>query len=138
MALGTPPPLGGKNDHYNRVEPLRGISDIPRFVKDVCKGFFSRLGYSFKMVWNTGHWILFAMLTLTTLIGVLPIIGSLLSREILNELQNIISERLVADTLGTSYTAVFWGSMVMFLLIFFQRHILVESSTIKFTTQWRG
>ncbi len=119
MAIGTPPPVGGKQDHYKRVEPLKGFRDIPRFLRDLGVGFFSRLFYTFKMVWDTGHWILFAMLSITVLTGILPIVGSLLSREILNELQNVISERLVAETLGDAYNAVFWGSMVMFLLVFF-------------------
>ena len=119
MAIGTPPPVGGKQDHYNRVESLKGIGDIPRFLRDLFVGFFSRLFYTFKMVWDTGHWILFTMLAITVLTGILPIVGSLISRAILNELQNVISARLVADTLGTAYNAVFWGSMVMFLLVFF-------------------
>lgn len=116
-----PPPGGGRGirDPYNRVQPPEGIGDIPRFLKELVSGFFFRLFYTFKMVWDTGHWILFAMVTITVFTGIMPIIGSLISKEILNELQNIISDRLVAETTGAAYTAVFWGSMVMFLLIFY-------------------
>ena len=71
------------------------------------------------MVWDTGHWILFTMIIITVFTGIMPIIGSLISKEILNELQNIISQRLIADTVGGAYVAVFWGSMVMFLLVFY-------------------
>ena len=112
-------PPGGMKDYYNRVKPLKGFSDIPRFLKDILVGFFSRLFYTFKMVWDTGHWILFAMIGISVFTGVMPIVGSLISKEILNELQNIISSRTVAQTVGQAYTAVFWGSMVMFLLVFF-------------------
>ena len=112
-------PRGGMKDHYNRVKPLKGIKDIPRFLKDVIVGFFSRLLYTFKMVWDTGHWILFAMVAIAVFTGIMPIIGSLISKEILNELQNIISDRTVAEAMGEAYTVVFWGSMVMFLLAFY-------------------
>ena len=107
------------NDHYNRVKPPKGISDIPRFLKDVVTGFFSRLFYTFKMVWDTGHWILFMMVAISVLTGIMPIVGSLISKEILNELQVIISSRTVAEATGEAYTAVFWGSMVMLLLGFY-------------------
>ena len=106
-------------EFYNRVDPPSGIKDIPRFLKEILGGFFSRLFYTFRMVWDTGHWILFAMVLISVFNGILPIIGSLISKEILNELQNIISSRTVAETVGDAYTAVFWGSMVMFLLVFY-------------------
>ncbi len=110
---------GGMDDPYNRVKPPKGIKDIPRFLRELITGFFSRLLYTFKMVWDTGHWILFAMILITVFTGIMPIVGSLISKEILNELQNIISGRIVAQTVGQAYQAVFWGSMVMFLLIFY-------------------
>ncbi|MBO7309889.1 MAG: ABC transporter ATP-binding protein [Clostridia bacterium] len=113
------PPTGGIKEPYNRVVPPNGIKDIPRFLKELIKGFFSRLFYTFKMVWDTGHWILFALLIITIFTGLLPIIGSLISKEILNELQNVISEKLIAEATGSTYQVVFWGSMVMFLLIFY-------------------
>ena len=112
-------PPGGMKDYYNRVKPPKGLKDVPRFFKDVIVGFFSRLFYTFKMVWDTGHWILFAMVGISVFTGIMPIVGSLISKEILNELQNIISSRTVAEAVGQSYTVVFWGSMVMFLLVFY-------------------
>lgn len=71
------------------------------------------------MVWKTGRWILIALALIAFLEGVLPIVGAILSKDILNELQNIISQRVAADVSGQAFTAVFWGSMVMLLLIFY-------------------
>ncbi|MBQ2999295.1 MAG: ABC transporter ATP-binding protein, partial [Clostridia bacterium] len=113
-----PPPVG-KDPYKNRPKPLQGIKDLPRYLREVIGGFFSRLGYIFSMVWKTGHWILLAMILVSLLTGILPIVGSLLSREILNELQGIVTARAAAQLSGGSYAAVFWGSMVMFLLIFY-------------------
>ncbi len=103
----------------NKVTPPKGIKDLPRFFGELVGGFFSRLAYIFNMVWQTGHWILFAMLLCSVLSGIMPIVGSLISKEILNELQNIISDRVLADATGTAVTVAFWGSMVLLLLIFY-------------------
>ena len=119
MAAATPPRGGAIKEPYNRVAPPKGIKDVPRFLRDIVVGFFSRLLYTFKMVWDTGHWILFAMLLVTVFTGIMPIIGSLISKEILNELQNVISARIMTETVGDTYVAIFWGSMVMLLIIFF-------------------
>ena len=103
------------NDPYDRVPQPRTISEVPVYLGKLMSGFFSRLAYTFKMVWETGHWILVCMVIIAVLSGIMPMIGSLISKEILNELQNVI----VADATGVGAAAVFWGSMAMSLLIFF-------------------
>ena len=103
------------NDPYDRVPPPKNIREVPQYLGKLISGFFSRLAYTFKMVWETGHWILVCMVIIAVLSGIMPMIGSLISKEILNELQNVI----VADATGVGAAAVFWGSMAMSLLIFF-------------------
>lgn len=109
----------GKDPYQNRPKAPSGLRDLPRYLREVIVGFFLRLGYIFAMVWKTGHWILFAMILVSLLTGILPIVGSLLSREILNELQGIVTLRATAEFSGATYATVFWGSMVMLLLIFY-------------------
>ena len=109
----------GKDPYKNRPSAPKGISDLPRFLKELIFGFFFRLFYICRMVWRTGPWILIVMLLSAILMGILPTVGALLSKEILNELQNIISDQVASQVSGEAYTAVFWGSMVMFLLIFY-------------------
>ena len=99
-----------RNENANKVPPPKGLKDLPRYLKAVVGGFFERLFYTFRMVWETGRWILIAMVLIAIFNGVMPVVGSLISKEILNELQVVIS--------GAS-PMLFWGSMVMFLLIFF-------------------
>ena len=113
-----PPPAGQDPYSKNRPKKPQGLRDLPRYLREVICGFFSRLGYIFAMVWQTGHWILFAMILVSILTGILPLVGSLLSREILNELQGIVTERATVELSGSAFTTVFWGSMVMLLLIF--------------------
>ncbi len=116
--FGGPPPAN-PNNQQGSVNPPKSFNDIPRFCKELIGGFFSRLFYIVSMVWKTGKWILVFLVIIALLEGILPIVGALLSKEILNELQVIISDRVAASISGTAFTAVFWGSMVMFLLIFF-------------------
>ena len=113
------PPLMGKDPYQNKPKPPKGVKDIPRFLWQWLGGFFSRLIYIFKMVWRTGPWILIVLLLTAVLTGILPIVGAYLSKDILNELQNIIAAQAAAQVSGATFTAVFWGSMVMFLLIFY-------------------
>ncbi|MBQ9086854.1 MAG: ABC transporter ATP-binding protein [Clostridia bacterium] len=110
----------GKDPYQkNRPKPPGGIREIPRFVREMVVGFFTRLSYIFQMVWKTGPWILFVMMFTAVFSGVMPIVGSLLSKEILNELQAVISDRVAAEVSGAGFFVSFWGSMVMFLLIFY-------------------
>ena len=130
---GYGPPPGRVNDQ-NRPKPAAGLRDLPRYLREVVFGFFSRLFYIVRLVWATGRWILFLMILTAILTGILPIIGSLLSREILNALQGIISDRVAADVSGQSFVAVFWGSMVMFLLIFFFLYRILNQAVSRLST----
>ena len=112
------PPRGGMGDQYNRVAPPKGIKDLPRFLRELLTGFLSRLLDTFRMVWETGHWILFAMIAIAILTGIMPLIGSLISSEILNALQDVIEGK---------GTAVFLGSMVMSLLVFYFVYKIINS-----------
>ena len=113
-----PPPMG-KDPYQNRPKAPRVLRDVPSYLRDVVVGFFSRLGYIFSMVWKTGHWILFAMILVSLLTGILPTVGAILTSAILNELQVVVTARATAEFSGGVLTAVFWGSMVMLLLVFY-------------------
>ena len=80
--MGMPPPM---REPKNSVPPPKGLRDVPRFVGALLGGFFSRLGYTVSMVWKTGPWILIVMILTCLFDGIMPIIGALLSKEILNE-----------------------------------------------------
>lgn len=116
-----------EKDPYERVERPKGISDLPRYLKELLGGFFSRLFYTFGMVWKTGPWILILMVLFAVLTGILPLVGSLISREILNELQRVITERALLEASGIDYKAAFFGSTVLVLLIFFFSYKLIQN-----------
>ncbi len=98
---------------YERVQPPKSFSDIPRYLRELFGGFFSRLFYIFSLVWKTGPWILFFLLFVSVFTGVMPVVSSIISKDILNELQNMVTARALGQLLED-----FWGSQIMFLLIF--------------------
>ncbi|MBE6595251.1 MAG: ABC transporter ATP-binding protein, partial [Ruminococcaceae bacterium] len=101
---------------YEKVAPPRSLLDVPRFLKELLGGFFSRLFYIFSLVWKSGPVFLFLMCFVALFEGCMPVLGSLLSSLILNELQIIITESALGKTFEL---AAFLGSAVMLLLILF-------------------
>ena len=123
---GPMPPFG--NDPYkNRPKPPRSLRELPKYIFELLRGFFSRLGYIVDMVWKTGHWILIAMIAVSLLTGILPVVGSLISKEILNELQGVISQNAVASATGETVSVSFLGSAAMLWLIFFFVHKILNN-----------
>lgn len=112
---GFPPPQPGQYQ-YQKVAPPRSPADLPRYLGEICGGFFSRLFYVFRLVWKSGPVFLFLMSFVALFNGLMPLAGALISKEILNRLQDVITEK----ALGTVFDIhSFWGSMVLLLLIAF-------------------
>ena len=63
------------------------------------------------MVWQTGHWILIAMLLVAVFTGVFPVIISVISKDILNALQAAVAQT-------SDDPIAIWGSSVFYLIIF--------------------
>ena len=114
---------------HERVPKPKNFRDLPRYMKEVLGGFFLRFGYVVKLVWQTGKWILFLLSFIALFQGVSPLIGSLLSKGIINELQVLVKNGGLQDS-------AFWGSWVFYLLIFLfiyriiNRIILVFSQAV--------
>ncbi len=107
MGPGMPPP--DRRGNECGVAPPKNLRDVPRFLSELIGGFFKRLAYIFKMVWETGRWIFVSLLLAAILSGLIPVISSVISKNILNELQ------MHAMWHGE---AAFWGSSVLLLIIF--------------------
>ena len=120
--FGGPPVREPK---YQKVDLPKSIGDIPRFLKEVIGGFFKRLFYIFKLVWSTSPLILATLVFISVFEGVMPLVGSLISKEILNELQTVISGRALAAVDGSAYVVSFIGSSAMLLVIFFFIHSIL-------------
>jgi len=105
------PPMGGRMPpNYQRPKPPASIRDLPRYLKELLGGFFKRFFYILKLVWNTGHWIPVLLAFVALFKGVTPVIGSLISQRILNNLQDVIKA-------GPQPESAFWSSSILYLLI---------------------
>ena len=97
MCFGPP---GRGHFEYKKTPKPTSIWDVPRFLKELLGGFFFRLIYIFKLVWKTGPWILFLMSFIALFEGLAPVIGSLISKNILNELQDAYTAYTGAETVA--------------------------------------
>ncbi|MBE6558108.1 MAG: ABC transporter ATP-binding protein [Ruminococcaceae bacterium] len=82
------PPPGMRQFQYAQIPPPKNLGDVPRYLKALLGGFFTRMAYIFKLVWKTGPWILFAMLFIALFQGIMPVVGSKISQQVLNALQS--------------------------------------------------
>ena len=125
MFHGPPP---GARFQYAKVTPPKNIADVPRYLGELLGGFFTRMGYIFKLVWKTGPWILFAMLFFAVFQGVMPVVGSKISEAVLNELQSQYG-------LFDGDFAGFFSTSVFFLLVFMFTYNILTSivNTLKNT-----
>ena len=114
------PPFGAQRPGENKVAAPKGIKDLPRYLKELLGGFFKRLVYIFKMVWETGHWIFISLLLVSVLSGIIPVISSIISKDILNELQKVVA---------LDEKIEFFASAVMMLIIFMFVFRILENLT---------
>ena len=106
---------GGPRYEYEKVQKPQGIKDVPRYLIELFGGFFYRLGYIFVLVWKSSPLILFTMVFISIFDGVMPVIGSMISASVLDELQLVIMNR--AEGTEAELLASFWGSAVLSMLI---------------------
>ena len=92
------------------AKPPSSLRDVPRYMRELIGGFFYRLWYIIKLVWETSPAILFALVLIALFNGVMPPIVSIVSSRILNELQLSFS----VDT----GSVAFFASPIFGLLIF--------------------
>ena len=104
-------PMGGRMQYNHEwPKPPKSIGDVPRYLSELLGGFFKRFFYILKLVWNTGYWIPILLTFVALFKGVTPVIGSLISRNILNSLQEVIAK-------GGLPESAFWTSEILYFLI---------------------
>lgn len=116
-----PPPGAFSNKTTDKLKPEKpkNIRELPGYLKKLFGGFFYRLFYIFKLVWEAKPWILFLMLFMSVFNGVMPVVGAYISAALLN-------------SLASAYTAAVNGlpsefGNVMFCLILQFAYIFLNS-----------
>lgn len=109
------PPPGAVNDKYK--EPLpKSIKELPGYLKRVTVGFFSRLIYIFRLVWDTAPWIMLVLLLISVTNGILPVATAYVASMLINALSGAV----VALSNGTTveFSNVMGLLVLQFVCIF--------------------
>lgn len=97
-----PPPRHSKVNDKHRVALPRNVKDVPRYLKELISTINGRMFYIIKLVWEASPHILFVLSIMTIFKGVIPVIGSLIAKEILNYLSKAyIGEVTTFDVIAT-------------------------------------
>ena len=85
------------------------MSAFIKKAQDTCYRFF----YSFSLVWKSNPFILLCMTLVAVIQGIVPVIASLISKQLLNTLQMIIVNRSSGAEIGQ-----FWDNDIVFTIVF--------------------
>ena len=106
-------------------EKPKNIKDVPRYLRQVVGGFFSRLFYIIGLVWETNPFILILMSFFCLCDGFLPVIGAYISKDLLNGISELLHTEEAIAALGKGEASPFallfepiLGT-VLFLLLFY-------------------
>ncbi len=79
------PGMFGDNKKYAEKRPDK-LKEYPGYIIRLLKGFFSRLFYVFKLIWDTKPLILVFMSLFSVATGVIPVLTAYVTRNIVNSL----------------------------------------------------
>ena len=66
-----------------KAQKPKNLQDVPRYLKEVVGGTAGRLLYIFKLVWEARKSLLLVMLFMTVYNGVMPLVGTLITANLL-------------------------------------------------------
>lgn len=119
-----PPPIPPHYKPQPKREGPKRLRDVPRYIWDICRGFFSRLFYIVRLVWETNPWILLLLLFFCVCDGILPVVGAYIAKDLLNAVSDLLhtEETIRAVAAGSApFVWVFDAAFrtILFLLLFY-------------------
>ncbi len=121
--MNMSPPSGQINDRY-RAKPPKHFKDIPKYIKELITDTGERMFYIIKLVWEANRGVLFVMAFMTLFNGIMPVIGSLIGKEILNDLAKAYDKEL------TSFKIIAVLLIFQFIYLLFKDAISRVYSTV--------
>ncbi len=116
--MGGPPPKRPKK----KKNTPKGLRDIPRWLREVVGGFFSRLFYIVRLVFEAKPAILFLMAFFCLLSGVMPVIGAYITSALLSAIQELLKSgvSVESESIAVLLNELVNGAFrpVSFLLVF--------------------
>ncbi len=110
------PPGNKVNDQYRIPKPKK-LKDVPKYLKELIGSFTKRMLYIVKLVWEASRPILFVMAFMAVFNGVMPVIGSFIGKDILNNL-------------AKAYNGQLDGFQIISALLIFQFVYLLVNSVV--------
>ena len=83
--------------HPQRPERPKGFKAFFPYIFGLAKDFLSRLFYIVSLVWETAPLLFVGMVALCILDGVIPVIGSYITKDLLNGIQGLIGQSSSGD-----------------------------------------
>ena len=120
MNNGFAPPPDPRAMIEKLKEPKpKSLKEVPSYLKKVIGGFFSRLFYIVRLVWEARPFLLFLMVFMAIFDGIMPVIGSLISANLLNKLYIVLTH---LETLGepASFSLILTPLLLQFGFLFFR------------------
>ena len=89
-----PPPMGMRNNATEqlKVPKPKSLKEVPSYIGKVVGGTCSRLFYIFKLVWEAKPSLLLVMMFMTLYNGIMPLVGTLITANLLSEVVRSFSE----------------------------------------------
>ena len=107
-----PPPNKQAIDQY-RIPPPKNIKEIPAYLGKLLSSFFKRFGYIVKLVWEASPAIVFVMSFMALFDGVMPVIGTYISGQLINKLASAYEGKI------TNFYIITWLLIAQFGYILF-------------------
>ncbi len=104
--------MGPRNFDYNKPEKPQSFKQILPYLLKICKDLFGRLFYIFRLVWETSPFILVVLSLISLIQGVMPLIGAVASKNVINALQQN------NDTAGEGFKAIVILLIALFIYNF--------------------
>ena len=101
-----PPGMGREEMMQKLREPKpKSIKEVPRYLKNITKSFFTRLFYTVGLVWEARPSLVFLMIFMAIFNGVSPVVGAFISANLIN----VIAQSLMGTaTASEVLTALLW------------------------------
>ena len=84
-----PPPNHEMNEKLKEPKP-QSLGEVPGYLKRLISKFFFRLFYIVRLVWEARPSLLFSMMFMALFNGIMPVIGSLISANLLTKLASAL------------------------------------------------
>lgn len=116
--------FGPPSDPRVMIEKLKepkpkSLKEVPTYLKKVIGGFFSRLFYIVKLVWEARPMLLFLMVFMAIFDGIMPVIGSLISANLLNKLYIVLTHLGIYGE-PAPFSLILFPLILQFAFLFFK------------------